>query len=277
MRTVLIAIVAASVAAMAGALAMAQFYRPQLQTSTSQVLALQREVDSLHAREIPDTAGIESRAQRAEADYAALLAETQRLREENEQLKAGKAELETAADARPGLDDIDAVLDAAPGPEEADRERRRGRDDWNSPEREAERAARFQEFRASVDEFMANELANATDPETIERLEAMNVARNNLFDLREARRNAQTDEERASLEAQADDARDVLDGLMKEQQQAMINQVGRDFGIKGENLRAFRQNMRAVLESPYFRFGGGGPPGAGRGGGGPNRRGPESQ
>jgi predicted nucleic acid-binding Zn-ribbon protein len=126
-----------------------------------------------------------------------------------------------------------------------------------------------------ADTFFADQIANATTEEARQRLEDIDAYRNQMFELRAAMRNAKTEEERAALEEQADAARDNLQQLTKEQQRAMLVDVGRNYGLKGEDLQAFQREMREVIESPFFRMGGPGGGGRGRGGpfggGGPGR------
>lgn len=273
MRSVFIALIAGVVALAAGFAAAAQFYQGKLAEADSARLqaehrARQAEADASAAA--PDLEAARAQVERLQSDYASCVSQSQELQQRMASLAAAPApQPEVAA---PAGDEVDAMLDAAPEPGAAaegtsPRPDRPARQDapndrgWDDPQRQE----RMQEFQQRMDDFFATEIANAPDNATAERLQQIDAYRRQMAELRTAMRGAKTEEERQALEDQLDEARQGLQQSMHAQQRAMIGDVGRSYGIKGEDLRNFQQDMRNTMESPYFMFGSG--RGFGRGGG----------
>lgn len=187
--------------------------------------------------------------------------------------------------------------DAALG-ERGEGDRRPGRDgdresDENDPERAArieqwrqERAQRAQEFRERMQEFFDNQIRQAPDKATQERLAAIREYSEYTMDLFRQMREAQTDEERDAIREELSSAGETARSLIREQQDYVLRQSLAASGVTDSKsqdalLSAVRQTMD---NNPFFRMGGfggwggrggDGPPGpwGGRGGGGESGRG----
>jgi hypothetical protein len=274
MREILIGVVSACAALTIGAGGAAQYFGSSMREHDNARIEAERKVTQLEAelaRMRPDLDAVQQRLARLDADYAACMTDSQALREKMSSLEARSVpEVAPLPEFFPedASAEIAGSLDAPS--DEAPRERR-GEDAEEDPEQAERRAQRFEEFRARIDEFFAQEIANAPTEEMRVRLETMDAYRENMFELRAAMRAAGSEEERAQLELEATENREALEQLMREQQRDMLSSVGRNYGLKGEDLRNFQRELREVMDSPYFRFGmGGGPggPGGWRGGGG---------
>jgi len=274
MREILIGVVSACAALTIGAGGAAQYFGSSMREHDNARIEAERKAAQLEAELAkirPDLESVQQRLARLDADYAACVTDSQALREKMAALEVRPVP-EAASLPEFFSEDPDAgiagSLDASP--DEAPRERR-GQDAEEDPEQAERRAQRFEEFRARIDDFFAQEIANAPTEEMRVRLETMDAYRENMFELRAAMRAATSEEERAQLELEAPENREALEQLMREQQRDMLSSVGRNYGLKGEELRNFQRELRDVMDSPYFRFGmGGGPggPGGWRGGGG---------
>lgn len=269
MRTVLIGIMVGCAAFVAGAGGIAQYYGVQLREQASNLAKAEHRIGQLETelREAaPDLDAARAQAAKLDVDYTACMTESTLLRERLAALEGRIASLPAEA---PNLDSdfsrggTDAMFD-----EIAEEPNEPRREEAERQEEEARRAERFEAFRSQVDDFFDNEIANAPTEEMRARLELLDAYREDMFELRTAMRSATTDEEREELDAQADAARDAMGQLMREQQRDMLMAVGRTHGLKGEALRTFQQDVRNLMESPYFRFGGSGGPGGPGGMGG---------
>jgi len=254
--------------------------------------ARQAEVQELHAAVKTQEAVAAARVAEAEAKAAerirALEAETEaakaKLYERENELAAVEESASSAQERlleaerramtalESGEEDETPAPEADGGRDEGRRDRR-GRGDWGNmtEEQREEMAARFRE---GMNQVFEEEMAYATDEESRARVSAISGYANQMFDMRRAMRDAATDEERDALRAEMDAMREETDKLVKEQQNAMLRDVARAHGVKGgPETRAYMQDIRSVIESPFFTFpmgGRGGPPGGfgGRRGGG---------
>lgn len=267
MRNALIVIVAVSAALVAGVAASAQFYRAQINTHMAELQQARQRAAVLEdeaKRAAPELESVRARVVRLEEEYATCAAQSDALRSEVDQLRASA----TAAPTDSGPD-MDTFLDETSFEEEAPKPKKEAkqaaRDNQEEPVEQAARQERMAEFRQMADDFFADAIANAPNEDSRARLETMDAYRRELGELREAMRAAKTDEERAELEAQADATREALQQVTREEQRAVLQEVGRSYGIKGADLQTFQRDLRNVMESPIFRFGGGG---GGRGPGG---------
>lgn len=273
MRLALIVVIAVSAALVAGVAGTAQFFAGRIRTQNTELLEARLQLTKLEEaakRNAPELEAVQARVSRLEQDYATCAAQSDSLRAEVEQLRSTAASTVELA-AEPGLEAVfeeDLSQDAPPAkPKKAAKaeakELERNRED--SPEAQAARQERMAEFRQMADDYFAAAIASAPNDESRARLESMDAYRRELSALRESIRNAKTDEERAELEAQAASTRDALQQVTREEQRSMLQEVGRAYGINGPDLQTFQRDMRDVMESPIFRFGGGG---GGRGPGG---------
>ncbi len=269
MRTVLIGIMVGCAAFVAGAGGIAQYYGAQLRQQASNLAKAEHRIGQLEIElrsASPDLDAARTQAAKLDADYSACMTESASLRNRLAELEGRIASLPVEA---PSLDSgfsiggTDAMFDDITQDTNDD-----PREEQERQEEETRRAERFEAFRSQIDDFFDNEIANAPTEEMRARLELLDEYREDLFELRSAMRAATTDEERAELEAQSDAARDAMGQLMREQQRDMLMDVGRTHGLKGESLRTFQQDVRNLMESPYFRFGGPGGPGGPGGMGG---------
>jgi len=255
--------------------------------------ARQAEVQELHAAVKAQEAAIAERVAEAESKAAerirALEAEAEaaksKLYERENELAAVEEsassaqerllEAERRAMAAMESGEVEAPVAETEAPRDEDRRDRRGRGDWGNmtEEQREEMATRFRE---GMNQVFEDEMAYATDEESRARVAAISGYANQMFDMRRAMRDAATDEERDALRAEMDTMREETDKLVKEQQNAMLRDVARAHGVQGgPETRAYMQDIRSVIESPFFTFpmgGRGGPPGGfggrgGRGGG----------
>ena len=266
MRQIIVAIVVGAAGAAAGALGVytvKQAETEALKAEAAEYAADARKlVEAAEAESQARIAALEEELEKTKArlyerdDALAALEDTatgaqQRLREMEQAALASMAE--------EGEDDTDVSEeeDAA----EVDDGRRRGWGDMT----EEQRREMGQRFRSGANEFLEEEIAYAPDEVTQSRLIAMSDGMNRMFDLREQIRAAETDEARAALDEEMDLVRDSLDELRTEQQNDMLRNLAAANGIDNpKQVNRFMRDMKATLDSPFFRFGGGPP---GRGGG----------
>jgi hypothetical protein len=156
--------------------------------------------------------------------------------------------------------EADGAASDAEGGSDRDRERERGDrgdrgDRWGgTPE---ERQARREEFATRMQENMANfftgELEKSSTPEMQERLVALEQKTQEMMDLRNQMRAAETDEEREALGAAFGETMSAAREIMQEQQADMLGAIANQFGItKESDQAAFEQAVRAAVDSPMF-------------------------
>jgi hypothetical protein len=183
------------------------------------------------------------------------------------QTKLEEATGTKAADpAEVALPEDDAVVDASAETSEAESpapaeggERGPGRDRgdrWGGGTPE-EREARRQEFATRMQENMSNfftgELEKSSTPEMQERLVALEQKTQELFDLRNQMRAAETEEEREALGQALGETMAAAREIMQEQQGDMLGAIANQFGITKEaDQAAFEQAVRSAMESPMF-------------------------
>jgi len=153
----------------------------------------------------------------------------------------------------------------------------RGRPRGMSEEEWAQRRQQWEEFReqrrVDRENFFANTIANAKDAATQERVAAIQEYNDYLSGLREAMRDAETDEERDQLRQDMMENGRVLQDLVEAQRDSMIRDMAAQSGITDSAKQdAFVNAYHQLQASPFFReYGGGGMigrggPGFGRGG-----------
>jgi len=161
-----------------------------------------------------------------------------------------------------------------------------GRSRWDelSPEeREAmmdRRRAFMTGMRDRVHSYLEDRIVQSTDPVEQERMMAMQEYTAYMADLRQQMHDAETDEVREELGDLMRQAGGEMEGLLREQQNAMLFQLAEEYGITDARKQAeFVDRMRDLRRDPLFN-----PPmipgmGSGRGfdgggfGGGPRRPG----
>jgi len=260
-RILIAVIIALPVGAVAGT------YYANQQAGT-QLAALEEQRDKLKS----DQDALKQAAEEAAARAEALEREKRQLQDQLASVAKPDTGVEEAMEAVDAPQD--ALLgDASPeGDASAGEEGRGGRDgDENDPERAArmeewrqEREQRGAEMRQRIEEFMANEMQNATDKATQDRLAAMNEYSQGMMDLFQQMRDAQTDEERDAIRAQLQENGNAARELVREHQDHLMRQSLAQSGITDPKAQdAAMQSLRQTMEGPFFR----GPMAAGMGGG----------
>jgi hypothetical protein len=269
MKTVIVGVVALLVGSLAGAM-IAQH------RGNVRLASLTQDLDKARA-EAQKSADSKDAAE-AQADF---------LEAENASLKQEVAKRGTSSDSAPAaLVEEETVASSTAeetATEGAEEERRRGRDGggfWRgggdmTPEERTERETRFRDFmqqrRDERDAAFQEQVDAAPDAETKERLLAMQDYRASMSELRDAMRNAETDEERDELREMMMANAETLRDMTITQAEQMVRDVATDFGIKGEEKqKEFMEALRELQTSPVLEPGFG----SGRGGGGPGRGGP---
>ncbi|MDZ4861653.1 MAG: hypothetical protein SGI88_21990 [Candidatus Hydrogenedentes bacterium] len=265
-RILITLIIALPVGAVAG-----MFYANQ--NAGMQLAQLQADRDALKASQ----SDLKEQEEKAREQVEALEREKRHLEDQLASASKPKtspmAELEEVA--APGdtlLGDASPEGDASVG----DGRDRVGDGDENDPERQArmeewrqEREQRGAEMRQRMDEFMANEIQNAPDKATQDRLAAMNDYSQGMMDLFQQMRDAETDEERDAIRAQLQENGTAARELVREHQDQLMRQSLTQSGVTDASAQdAAMQSLRQTMEGPFFRG-----PMAGMGGWGGDRGG----
>lgn len=137
------------------------------------------------------------------------------------------------------------------------RDRRRERSEDLSPEEMARRDEEIRGYRANfqgrMDTFFQDAMNAAPDRASQERIASIQDNIAYLSELREAMRNATTDEERAALRQSMADAGVTLRDLVLSQQDDMLRNLATQFGVKGDKeQQAFVAAVQTLQESPFF-------------------------
>lgn len=280
-RILIAVVIALSLGALAGRVYAVRETGPQLAALTKELDALKSSEKALHG---------EVDAAKSEAE--SLAREKRQL--EDRLASARKAEPGSAESLEAVGEPTDATLDSGVQQEAdasaANRDRRGGDNpDETDAEREAriaqmrqEREQRGAEMRDRLRTFMDEQIQNAPDKATQDRLASINAYSETMMDLFQQMREAQTDEERDALRAQLQENGTVARQLVKEQQDFMMRESLRQSGVSDPKAQdAAMQSLRQTMEGPFFRGplawgGGGGGPGGPGGGffGGGRGRGP---
>ncbi len=243
-----------------------------------QLAALAKERDALKASE----KALHGEVDAAKSEAESLAREKRQL--EDRLASAKKAEPGTVESLEAVGEPTDATLDSGAQQEAdasaADRDRRGGGDpNETDAEREAriaqwrqEREQRGAEMRDRLRTFMDEQIQNAPDKATQDRLASISAYSETMMDLFQQMRDAQTDEDRDAIRAQLQENGTVARQLVKEQQDFMMRDSLRQSGVTDPKAQdAAMQSLRQTMEGPFFRgplaWGGGGGPG-GPGGGG---------
>lgn len=276
LRILIAVIIALPVGALAG-----RYYSEQ--EAGARLAALEKEREALKAAE---KAALEA-ADAAKNDAESLAREKRRL--EDQLASANKAEPESQLEAVGEL--TDATLDSGVA-QEADAsagERDRGDRGDNPNETDAEREARMAQWREEREQrgaemrdrmrqFMDEQIQNAPDKATQDRLNTISANGEAMMDLFQQMRDAQTDEERDAIRDEMRTLGESTRTLVTEQQDFLMRQSLSASGVTDPKAQdAAMQSLRQTMEGPFFRgpmaWGGGGPggPGGGFWGGGRGR------
>lgn len=126
-------------------------------------------------------------------------------------------------------------------------------DEGSRKEREERRRAFGQEIRERRDAFFQQELQRTGDVEVQQRLGQMQAETDYLIELRNAMREAQTEEEQQQLRQSFGETMRVLHDLNTAQQEYLVREVAKEYGIKDPTRQdAFIASMRDMQSSPYF-------------------------
>ncbi|MCC6795451.1 MAG: hypothetical protein IT366_10055 [Candidatus Hydrogenedentes bacterium] len=276
LRILIAVIIALPVGALAG-----RYYSEQ--QAGARMAALETEREALKAAE---KAALEA-ADAAKNDAESLAREKRRL--EDQLASANKAEPESQMEAVGELTDatlesgVDREADASAGerdrgdnPNETDAEREARMAQWRE-----EREQRGAEMRDRMRQFMDEQIVNAPDKATQERLKTISANGEAMMDMFQQMRDAQTDEERDAIRDEMRTIGESTRALVTEQQDYLMRQSLSASGVTDPSAQdAAMQSLRQTMEGPFFRgpmaWGGGGPggPGGGFWGGGDRGRGP---
>lgn len=173
---------------------------------------------------------------------------------------SAEGEMTTAAAPAAAQDDQTAtafqdLLQAMQAQADGDRgDRRRGtteeeRQQWVNQRRQAFAAA-----RERMAAFMDDSISNAKNKSEQERLTSLRDNVNYLAQLSDQLHNAQTDEDKEAYRQAIQATRDNVRNLVRDQQDAMMRDVARQYGIKSPDKQdEFIQSMRHTQTNPLFR------------------------
>lgn len=263
MRTAIVCIVSVTLGVVGGAVATRMQYQPRIGSLASQ----QAEIEEMNTRLNSDLRFAAERLEWVEAENSSL-------REQVAALQSGGP----APGATVGANVSDAAASGAVGaPTQADRsgtatsaaERGNGMPTgagMGSATAAAESGASAAEgqtptpedeavvMRERVGEFIAREMAEASDSATAERLANIDAHLKQVRDLYKALGAAQTPEERAQIHEAVSQNRANLKQLVEQQQAAEMRQVLVRSGISDPGTqRQLISSMRELRESPYWR------------------------
>lgn len=252
----------------------------------AQMAALNEEREALRAGEKSLKSEIES----AKAQADALAREKQRLEDQLASVRKAEPAEDPSLEAvgEPTDATLDSgLLDEGDASTRDDGRDRRGGDDPNETEEEREarmaqwrqeREQRGAEMRDRMRQFMDEQIMNAPDKATQERLASISANGEAMMDLFQQMRDAETDEERDAIREEIRTAGESTRQLVREQQDYLMRQSLSQSGITDPSAQnAAMQSLRQTMEGPFFRgplaWGGGGP-GGDFGGFGGRGRGP---
>jgi len=168
------------------------------------------------------------------------------------------------------LEQLDAAVSSETNEPEDDNSSTEDSEEEEDRQRRDERRQQFaQDMRNRMNERLDAQWEDA-DAETKERITALAEYQDAMFETGMQMRNAETDEEREALQAVMRENMQAMREINREQQNYMIKNLARDFGITGEDTGKFNTDMRGILSDPLFNMGSMGPGGfrGGFGGGG---------
>ena len=240
--------------------------------------ALAKERDSLKT----SAKSLQEQADKAKQEADSLARENRQLQDK----LASAAKTDQPADAalEPVGQPKDTTLDSGAEPPADASAGGQGRGGRNPNETEEERQARIAQYRADREQrsadmrdrmrsFMDEQIQNAPDKASQDRLSTISANGEQMMELFQQMRDAQTDDERNAIRDQIRATGEATRPLVQEQQDSMMRQTLAQNGVSDPKAQdAAIQSLRQTMESPFFRgpfaFGGGGGPGGGPDGGG---------
>jgi len=174
---------------------------------------------------------------------------------------------------------VDGALEPRDRGDRDDRDRR-GRGPWGrgdeelSEEQRAERQQRWQAFReqmqAQRESFFQTQLDASPSRESQDRVKAIWEYSDYMRELRDAMRQAETDEERQALRQSMEETGQIVRDLTRDQQDFMVRELAAQHGITSKGDQdAFVSAVRDLQSNPLFQgYGGRGGRGRGPGSGG---------
>lgn len=290
LRILIAVIIALPVGALAG-----RYYSEQ--QAGTRLAALEKERETLKAAE----KAAKDAADKAKTDAESLAREKRRL--EDQLASANKAAPESQMEAVGEITDanlesgVEQPADASAGerdrgdrdrgdnPNETDAEREARMAQWRE-----EREQRGAEMRDRMRQYMDEQIQNAPDKATQERLSTIAANGEAMMDMFQQMRDAQSDEERDAIRDEMRTLGESTRALVTEQQDFLMRQSLSASGVTDPKAQdAAMQSLRQTMEGPMFRgpmaMGGGGGPGGpgggfwgsgrgrGPGGGGDSQRG----
>lgn len=126
------------------------------------------------------------------------------------------------------------------------------------PENEVRRR-RAEEMRGQFQQQMRTALderfAALEDPATLERLDALNEWRDYQSELRQEMRDAESEEERAAIVDELQNARLASQQIVDEEQDALLSGLAEQYGINdSDDQAAFIAALQETLDSPFFQL-----------------------
>lgn len=255
LKYAVIAALSLGLGALAGAFLVHTQLAPQIAELTGRAESLEAEKNKLNEQN-----------KRLMAASSALEAETAGLKAQLRQLSQRPAtetsQQQTQDDtlafdlmqAFQALQDDTPQNSAQPNPENNQDQSGRENPRW-TPE---ERAQRFREFeqraRERVNNVLQQEYAQAPDRATQNRIELLQAYMDQLTQLRDAMRNAQTDEDREVLRQSMRESFGNVRDLVQTQQDSMLRSFAAQNGIKDtEKQNAFIAGLRNLQATPFFQ------------------------
>ena len=270
---ILIYVVVAALGVLAGALAVHSWLAPEVAVLTGRAESLALENKTLTDR----VDQLASHARRLEQQLAEVESQTA-------DAAAQEPPVPQALDepAEPESDDMGVAEAFAPPQGESRRGlRQRGQAEVAGTEQAAsetgqpeegrgdseERRARFREFeqqmRDRVSTVLQDEYASAPDADTQERIQILQDYTDQMAQLREEMRNAESDEERDALRQTMRESYMGMQEVVRTQQDSMLRTLASNSGITDPGKQdAFITGLRDMQASPFFQadrmMGGGG-------------------
>jgi uncharacterized membrane protein YccC len=237
----------------------------------------------MHGRLAPEVAVLTGRAEALAVENKTLTDRVDNLAERARRLEQQLAEADgqpaknaeqppasSAVDAAAMLSAEETDMADVVAPLSADQRRRRGVQiegdepvaETGQPEEgpgEAEgRAARFREFetqmRDRVKSALQQEYETASDADAQERIEILDDYVEQIAQLREEMRNAETDEERAVLRQAMRESFENMNEIVRTQQDSMLRSLAANSGVTDPGKQdAFIAGLRDLQTSPFFQ------------------------
>ena len=277
MRNAIIAVLAITIGAAAGAWIMRLQMDGQLTAALAEQENLRKQLEEVRA----DSMLPAEREKALMSEIEALQARLNSLETQQKAQRSAGVSFEASPNPETNVGDA-AGQPPSPDAAMADGERRRGpreRDENVSEEERQQRAERWrefqQQFRDRMDSFFQEQYNAAPDAASKERIAQLQQYAEYMMQLRESMRNATTEEERESLRQAMRDTGANMAELARQQRDQMMRQLAQQFGIQDPSQQeSFISQLQSLESNPLYLGAGmlgprgfGGPPGGPRGGG----------